>query len=230
MPKRDATRVNAALVGSLRSWAVIADQIVGPLADVGQSGIANNYARMRITDEGIMDRANAGVLEYAAERSAELVGMRRTSTGRLVPNPNKQYAITETTRREVRALVLDAFREGLSRDELAAALETYNGFGAERAVVIAQTEMSFANSNANMTAWRASGVVTEKEWLVAQEPCETCQANADQGRIPFGEEFQSGHMAHPAHPKCYCDTAAYTDEGALEALAEAPGEPPEPAE
>ena len=77
----------------------------------------------------------------------------------------------------------------------------------ERALNIAQTEMSRAVSVANRELYEDSGVELV-EWLVA-EPCDLCQENADASPIRIDERFPSGDTEPPAHPNCVCDIAPY---------------------
>lgn len=77
----------------------------------------------------------------------------------------------------------------------------------ERALNIAQTEMSRAVSVANRELYEESGVELV-EWLVA-EPCDLCQENADVSPIRIDATFPSGDTEPPAHPNCVCDIAPY---------------------
>jgi len=77
----------------------------------------------------------------------------------------------------------------------------------ERALTIAQTEMSRAVTTASRQLYEESGVELV-EWLVA-EPCDLCQENADVSPIRIGETFPSGDTEPPAHPNCVCDLAPY---------------------
>lgn len=47
-----------------------------------------------------------------------------------------------------------------------------------------------------------------KKWVTdGPEPCKACQANADQGAIPVGDEFAGGVDGPPQHPNCECHLA-----------------------
>ena len=44
-----------------------------------------------------------------------------------------------------------------------------------------------------------------KVWIAdGPDPCPVCLANAEQGAIPAGEDFQDGSDSPPAHPHCEC--------------------------
>ena len=77
----------------------------------------------------------------------------------------------------------------------------------ERALMIAQTEMSSAVSVAARELYQESGVELV-EWLVA-DPCDECQENADVSPIGIDETFPSGDTEPPAHPNCVCDLSPY---------------------
>jgi hypothetical protein len=77
----------------------------------------------------------------------------------------------------------------------------------ERALTIAQTEMSSAVSIASRELYEESGAELV-EWIVA-DPCDLCQENADVSPIGIGDIFPSGDTEPPAHPNCVCDIAPY---------------------
>ena len=140
-------------------------------------------------------------------RGAELVGMKYVD-GELVENPNAEWVITDTTRRQLRDLEARALEEGWSPDEFATRIEELID-DADRAERIAETELSMAQQAGSMEEWRESGVVAGKIWLLSQdhpEPDE-CDDNADAGEIPVDEDFPSGDDTAPAHVSCFCDCA-----------------------
>jgi hypothetical protein len=77
----------------------------------------------------------------------------------------------------------------------------------DRALTIAQTEMSSAVSVASRELYEESGAELV-EWIVA-DPCDLCQENADVSPIGIGDTFPSGDTEPPAHPNCVCDIAPY---------------------
>lgn len=77
----------------------------------------------------------------------------------------------------------------------------------QRALVIAQTEMSRSVSVASRDLYETSGV-EQVEWLVA-EGCADCQDNADASPINIDDTFPSGDSEPPAHPNCMCSLAPY---------------------
>jgi hypothetical protein len=77
----------------------------------------------------------------------------------------------------------------------------------DRALTIAQTEMSSAVSVASRELYEESGAELV-EWIVA-DPCDLCQENADVSPIGIDDIFPSGDTEPPAHPNCVCDIAPY---------------------
>lgn len=77
----------------------------------------------------------------------------------------------------------------------------------ERALMIAQTEMSRAVAIASREMYQDSGVELV-EWLTA-DPCDECQENADVSPIGIDDSFPSGDTEPPAHPNCVCDLSPY---------------------
>ena len=199
------------LVGNVEPTieAVIKDSAYAALAQVGIDTEARKEVR-NIVDE----RAVA----YARERGAEMVGMRVDELGRLIPNPNAFWQITEPTRDYIRASVREAIAEGWSNDRLAAALSEAYGFSSTRAMVIARTETNRAASIGALMGYKASGVVDAKKWLTAEDDLvsEECQANgvagpAGDGVLPLDADYPSGDEAPPVHPNCRCAIAPVVD-------------------
>src|SRR6185312_16021124 len=83
-------------------------------------------------------------------------------------------------------------------------------FSAERAELIARTEIIRANGQGQLAALKSSGVVEKKGWSVSGEAtvCDECQANEDAGGIDLDDDFPSGDDAPPGHPCCECALVA----------------------
>lgn len=136
--------------------------------------------------ERMLSQANGAALQWAQERAAELV-----------------TEIGETTRQKVRALVGRAEEDGWSNDRLAEELTSDDSFSDSRAERIARTETAMADVQGSLIGWKESGVVAEKEWIVAQDnECDECSA-LDGKTVPLDEEFEDGDP--PLHPNCRCD-------------------------
>lgn len=111
-----------------------------------------------------------------------------------------------------------------------------------RALTIARTEAQRASRRAEVQAWKASGVVTGKTWLLAPDPCEFCEAASDafsknavdidgsfygQGSEIIGKD--GGVMVAdyesidgpPLHPNCRCSMQPKLDDEYEDILKEA---------
>ena len=97
-----------------------------------------------------------------------------------------------------------AMKEGWTTDELADVLSENYAFSDARAETIARTEVAYADMQGSMESYRASGVVTGKKVLLAEDPCPICEENANDGIIDLDEDFSSGDDAAPFHPNCEC--------------------------
>jgi len=136
-----------------------------------------------------VDVAGGDASAYAATRAAELVTQ-----------------VDETTRVLIRNLVVRAFDEGWTKEELAKALADNFAFSPVRASVIASTELNDALTQAELSAWRDSGVVKSIEWITSplEGVCAVCEANESAGPVDLGGNFPSGDDGPPAHPNCRC--------------------------
>ncbi len=94
-----------------------------------------------------------------------------------------------------------------------------------RALMIARTEAQRASRKAEVEAWKATGIVEGKVWLLAPDPCEFCEAASDafsKNQIGLEDSFyQKGSVltgadggelsldyedieGPPLHPNCRC--------------------------
>lgn len=135
--------------------------------------------------------------------------MKYDADGNLVPNPRAKMAITEATRSRLRTLETQAFEAGLSPAQLETQIESVIN-DPVRARLIANTDLAMAQTDASLTAWEESGLVTGRIWLLSNdhEIEDLCNDNAEAGVVPLGEDFPSGHRTCPGHPGCSCDCAA----------------------
>ncbi len=195
-------------------WAVLVGEVDNLLADILSDG---GYAALAqvgvdvVAEEGKAGIVNEAAIAYARDRAAELVGMRRDELGRLVENPDAEWAIDDTTRDFLRSAVSDAIEGGWSNDKLATAIGDSYGFSEERAMTIARTETQMAASAGALAGYKASGVVAMKQWVTAEDDLveEECLDNAaagsgQDGVLPLDEDYPSGDDAPPAHPNCRC--------------------------
>ena len=157
-----------------------------------------------IASVGISE-TNKGAMDYAKDRAAELVGMRWVD-GELVPSPNAAMTITEPTRNMIRKVITDAFERETPLNRIVEMIQDAGVFSEERAQLIADTEIKFAQSRSNLEAWKKSGVVKSVRWVTSSlhDVMDECDENEEAGAVPLGSNFPSGVQSPPAHPQCRC--------------------------
>jgi predicted transcriptional regulator len=132
-------------------------------------------------------------------------------------------AIDTTTKDVIRGILSQAADEGWTYQQTAKAITAkYASFGGApltgapahirtRAQLVAVTELGDAYSAADMALARdlqATGETMMKSVETADDPCEDCQMNADDGWIPLDDAFSTGDDAPTFHPGCRCSLAS----------------------
>ncbi len=156
---------------------------------------------------GLVNQVSERAVGYAQERGAELVGKRRLPDGTIVNNPNAEWRIDETTRDEINKIITEGLKNNIGRDDIADEIEKSFWFSADRAEMIATTEIAMANGRSNLESFHAArrvGVKVKKSWLPDPDACPICQENGDAGPIDLDDDFPSGDDTVPAHPWCEC--------------------------
>lgn len=135
-----------------------------------------------------LQQVNEYAVQYAKERSAELVTQ-----------------MQESTRDMLRSNVQEAIQEGWSNDKLADLLSENYAFSDARAETIARTETAYADVQGNLEGYRASGLVQGKQWIISQdEICDEC-LELDGVIVGLDDNFPDGGDGPPLHPNCRCD-------------------------
>lgn len=197
--------------------ALLMDDAQDLLEEITSAGGAEALAQIGFAaDESITNQLNEYALEYAQERSAEMVG-KRWVDGELVDNPNAEWVISETTRDMLRDDIAQAIEDGTSNDDLADLISENYAFSDERAETVARTETAFADVAGNLNAYQESGQVDSKRWLTAPDCCDLCE-ELDGEVVGLEEDFPNdGGDGPPLHPNCRCDVLpVLTEEGADE--------------
>lgn len=158
-----------------------------------------NTAAQQGIDTALDHLDAAGAKDIAIDEDEIASGIGDYNAAELVTN------ISDSTREMIAKDIDAAMKEGWSTDTLANALADNYAFSDARADTIARTEVARADMEGSMQAYRDSGVVESKEWLLAEDPCPICEENANDGIIGLDEKFSSGDDAAPAHPNCECD-------------------------
>lgn len=194
----------------LTDWIALVDGTQDQLTAAGDDGAKRALGELKISDNGeLFDQVHKEAVDFAKARAAELVGMRWNGR-ELVANPSAQWAITESTRNGIRDLVVSALTDGLTVKEFADKLGSSYLFSDARAETIARTEIARAHVEGTLEAWKASGVVEGKQWILGSEhdadvpDGDECDDNEDDGEIALDEAFSSGDDGPPAHPNCVC--------------------------
>lgn len=197
------------------SWADLVQRLGPSLVSVSQDGITAAFDQIDVKPTSdIVNPVNQDAVDYARDRSADLVGMRFDDDGNLIQNPDASFAITESTRQMLRGDIARAIESGTSTADLATELAAAYAFSAARAEMIARTEIANADVQGNLMAYRGSGVVSGKRWLLGSEHDEPdeCDDAADMGVVPLDDDF-GGIGDPPAHPNCVCDISPVLDKG-----------------
>lgn len=129
----------------------------------------------------------------------------------------------------IRATLAEGVAAGESTADLATRVREGGVFSASRAEMIARSESARAYGQGQIDAWKESGIVEGKQWLLAPEACEFCEAAAaifEAKTIGLEEAFfKKGSMlrgsqggvltldyadvdAPALHPNCRCDLIA----------------------
>jgi SPP1 gp7 family putative phage head morphogenesis protein len=183
--------------------------------EAGLSTVSRDGVRLGLEQVGVeidTDLPNERAESWARARGAELVGKRYNEDGDLVDNPRAEYSITDGTREHLRGMIGDAIDEGWSNDTLTANIKASYAFSAARAELIARTETARADVAGNLIGWKASGVVTKKQWIVGEDCCPEC-CDLDGVEVDIGDSFPGeGGDGPPLHPNCRCDISPVVEE------------------
>lgn len=188
-------------------WVGLPSDIAPDLATAIRAGIGKGIieASLSASSADVINEYNAIAKADADARAAEMVGMKYVD-GKLVPNPNAQFVISDTTRKELQGIISRAFEKNTPLSTVIDDIQGAGAFSLVRAQMIAATEVSRAQAGGTYTVWEKTGVVQTCAWQHSNLPnvCQSCLDNAAQGEVPFGKRFQSGDLYPPAHPRCRC--------------------------
>lgn len=202
-----AARARAALDElDLQDWRALIQVVGEDLSEMAISGGDAALRQLGLFDDDVQDLMRERAEAWAEDRAAEMVGMRRTADGSLVPNPDAKWRIDEATRDALQGLTEEALEQGMSTDELAERIQDAHAFSDARAEMIARTEMAMADVAGSMEGYRASGLVSGKQWLTAEDDkvSDECNQCGDAGVVRLDDNFPTGVDAPPNHPNCRC--------------------------
>ena len=186
-------------------WAPLLQKLGPYMDEIAVQAAVKALRGVGVSDANIISFVNQAASDWASDRAAEMVGMRRLANGDLIENPDARWAISETTRDDIRELVTNAFLEKSSLRDLAKQVQEAGTFAPSRAKMIARTESKRAQTQGNITGWRESKVVGQVEWILSNDHDhdDECDDYADNG--PFDLEDAPDC---PAHPNCNCILSA----------------------
>ena len=97
--------------------------------------------------------------------------------------------------------------KGLSQTKINKQVGDYSGkLLAQRAQLIANTEVQTAIETAKLEVWKSTGVPTYVQWITDSQPCSKCAPSANDV-VLAGQFFQTtmgGYQSPPIHPNCRC--------------------------
>jgi hypothetical protein len=182
------------------------------LTGVGEDSARGILAQIGVTDQSdLVDQVNERVAAWARARSAEMVGKRYDADGNLVDAKRAEYRIDDATRDMIRANLADSLENNLPIGEIIDSLQESTAFSADRAELIARTEITRANNQSSLIAATGArdgqNLGMKKLWLTAGDDLvdeDICAPNEDDGPLELEDEFTSGDDAPPGHPRCRC--------------------------
>ena len=209
LPKIQSDMIRAvALLGwGAINWPALVELSQPYLEAAGDEGVDVGIGQVQMVDAGkVRDKAEGDVDEYAATRAAALAGLRYTEDGKLEQDPNAHWPLTDVIRRDIEASVTQAVIEGWTASQLASVIEGTYALSAERAEVIADNEITNAQSGGTYSVWGHAKSVTLVAWRTGpnhtvEDDCDDFEA---QGAVPYGHEFAPGVRTPRLHPFCDC--------------------------
>jgi len=201
--EEDTSRILSRILKALKDdWMGMPDELQSAFESATLSGALEGAVQLSITDKGMLGAVNQVARDWAVNRAAELVGMKRNADGNLTVNPNAKWVISDTTRDDIRKIITDAFeKETTTTLELDALIRESGTFSDTRASMIARTEISRAQSVGNLTTWQESGLVNTVEWEVSGDHDQDDECDENEGNSPYPVDEVPDH---PAHPNCDC--------------------------
>lgn len=186
-------------------WLALPSKVRESILASFNAGIEKGVDELGISDGSMISSLNQTARDWAADRAAELVGMRYDVDGDLVPNPDAKWAISDTTRERIREIVAQAFEDETRMGDLVGAIQSAGIFSDSRALMIAEQETKQAQTSGNYESWKRSGLVEKLRWIMSSshDVDDVCDEN-DGVVVNLGEPFPSGDYYPGAHIGCEC--------------------------
>lgn len=148
-----------------------------------------------------------GVAKQSADHAMDMVGSNKPFIEKdLEPEIIKRVkwfanSMLNTDKDKLVGIIRDGIQEGQSVTEIRNSIsETFDVYSKTQAERVARTEVLHASNQAAVEAWKQTGQVAGKQWLVAN-PIDECLAYSGDV-VPLNKSFPQGDP--PVHPNCEC--------------------------
>lgn len=143
----------------------------------------------------------AEIQRFAREQAAQLVGKTIDKNGLIIDNPNADYRISNTTRKDIQSSIRTSLSLGetqqLATDRLRNVIKN-----PKRAELIAQTEAVNSFQGGLVEFGKLSGAVgKESQALNTDDACATYDK---EGVVPLNHLYGGSYLAPAYHPRCRC--------------------------
>jgi SPP1 gp7 family putative phage head morphogenesis protein len=188
----------------------IRDEIAAAIGKVLPDALTEGYA---LGDAAATAILRPGPVDWGAWVPGDVAAARKVADAEGLQDLLGSYgvravqSIADGKMDDLAEAISGAVARGDSADSLAGDITDLVG-DADRAEVIAHTEIARAVSSAAMDRYKAAGV-TQKQWLVAPDArvCQVCLNNQSAGPIALFDSFPGGVQTAPQHPVCRCSVA-----------------------
>lgn len=213
IPKWQSNAIRAVALLAWRSigWSALVDLFKPYLKDAGDEGVDVGIGQVQMADASkVREKAEETAEQYADRRSAEVAGMQREEDGSLAEDPDAHWPLTDVMRRDIDASAILAVTEGWTAEQLAAVIEASYALSPERNAIIADNELTSAQSGGTYAVWEESETTTLVRWVTSDRHVnvDECDGYEAQGIVPLGHEFAEGLFSPRAHPACLCELEA----------------------
>jgi hypothetical protein len=159
----------------------------------------------RANTSRVISDVNQVAMDWARDHAGELLGT-KWYDGDRGTEPSEKWPVSESVRLAIRKIMTEAFSRETPMSELVSRIQAAGVFSHERAQMIADTEVKFAQAYGNLEAWKKTAIVKTVKWALSSLHCgrDACDLNHEAGAIPLGQAFPSGDEAPPAHIGCCC--------------------------
>lgn len=183
-------------------WESVVHDVEDDLEDAAEESGLEALLAIKMSNADMISVVNEIAADFASRRAAEMVGMKYDEDGALVENPDAKWAISDTTRDDLRDLIEQAFKQEAPIADLAQSIMEAGTFSAARAKMIADTEVQWAQARSSVETWQHSGLVIKTDWQVSNlDPCVVCLAFSEGGPYPLKT---TPIPVEDSHPHCHC--------------------------